>query len=188
MTITQAATPGPTSSHPTPSRERSGGRPGGRPGADFGVGPLELLGLVQRYVESLADVLPRASHDLSARSYELLELTDDLEIWAIHWPKDQGLELHDHGGSSGALWVVDGALEEHSLGRGGGLIHRTLEVGGGSAFGPSHIHDVVNTGAVPATSVHVYSPPMASMTFYRQEGPGLVVERAEYRADPAWAP
>jgi hypothetical protein len=29
---------------------------------------------------------------------------------------------------------------------------------------------------------------MASMTFYRQEGPGLVVERAEYRADPAWAP
>jgi hypothetical protein len=68
------------------------------------------------------------------------------------------------------------------------LIHRTLEVGGGSAFGPSHIHDVVNIGDVPATSVHVYSPPMASMTFYRQEGPALVVERAEYRADPAWAP
>ncbi len=116
------------------------------PGLIHGCGPLELLGLVQRYVESLADVLPRASHDLSARSYELLELTDDLEIWAIHWPRDQGLELHDHGGSSGALWVVDGALQEHSLARGGGLIHRTLEVGGGSAFGPSHIHDVVNIG------------------------------------------
>jgi hypothetical protein len=184
MTITQATTSGPTSSQLTRFKERSGGRPG----PDFGVGPLGLLGLVQHYVESLADVLPRASHDLSARSYELLELTDDLEIWAIHWPRDQGLELHDHGGSSGALWVVDGALEEHSVGRGGGLIHRTLEVGGGSAFGPSHIHDVVNTGDVPATSVHVYSPPMASMTFYRQEGSGLVVERAEYRADPAWAP
>jgi hypothetical protein len=184
MTITQTAAPGSTSSHLTPYR----GRSAGRAGPDVGVAPLELLGLVQRYVESLADVLPRASHDLSARSYELLELTDDLEIWAIHWPRDQGLELHDHGGSLGALWVVDGALEEHSLGRGGGLIHRTLEVGGGSAFGPSHIHDVVNTGAVPATSVHVYSPPMASMTFYRQEGPGLVVERAEYRADPTWAP
>jgi len=184
MTITQAAAPGPTGSLLAPSRERAGGRAG----LDFGAGPLELLGLVQHYVESLADVLPRASHDLSARSYELLELTDDLEIWAIHWPKDQGLELHDHGGSSGALWVVDGALEEHSLGRGGGLIHRTLEVGGGSAFGPSHIHDVVNTCDVPATSVHVYSRPMASMTFYRQEGSGLVVERAEYRADPSWAP
>ena len=183
MTITQAATPGPTSSHLTPW-ERSGGRPG--PTSESA--PWGSSSLVQHYAESLADVLPRASHDLSARSYELLELTDDLEIWAIHWPKDQGLELHDHGGSSGALWVVDGALEEHSVGQGGGLIHRTLGVGGGSAFGPGHIHDVVNTGDVPATSVHVYSPPMASMTFYRQEGAGLVVERAEYRADPAWAP
>src|ERR1039457_1474201 len=184
MTTTQAAAPGPTGSPLTPFKERSGGRAG----PDFGVGPLELLDLVQHYVESLAEVLPRASHDLSARSYELLELTDDLEIWAIHWPRDQGLELHDHGGSLGALWVVDGALEEHSLGRGGGLIHRTLAVGGGAAFGPSHIHDVVNIGDVPATSVHGYSPPMASMTFYRQEGPGLVGERAEHRADPAWAP
>jgi hypothetical protein len=113
MTTTQAAAPGPTGSPLTPFKERSGGRAG----PDFGVGPLELLGLVQHYVESLAEVLPRASHDLSARSYELLELTDDLEIWAIHWPRDQGLELHDHGGSLGALWVVDGALEEHSLGQ-----------------------------------------------------------------------
>ena len=153
-----------------------------------GVGPLALLDAVQAYVTEMEGLLPLADPTLTERRYELLELTDELEIWAIHWPKDQGLELHDHGGSSGALWVVDGALEEHSLGRGGGLIHRTLEVGGGSAFGPSHIHDVVNIGDVPATSVHVYSPPMASMTFYRQEGPGLVVERAEYRADPAWAP
>ena len=98
--------------------------------------------------------------------------------------------MHDHGGSSGALWVVAGALEEHVVAAGGGGLTRphASEVGGGLAFGPSHIHDVVNTGHVPATSVHVYSPPMASMTFYRQEGPGLVVERAEYRADPAWAP
>jgi hypothetical protein len=29
---------------------------------------------------------------------------------------------------------------------------------------------------------------MPSMTFYRQEASGLRVERAEYRADPAWAP
>jgi hypothetical protein len=147
-----------------------------------------LLDLLQSYVAETAELLPRAAPGLAERSYELLELTDELEIWAIHWPKDQGLELHDHGGSSGALWVIDGALEEHSIGQGGGLVHRTMEVGGGSAFGPTYIHDVVNAGDVPATSVHVYSPPMASMTFYRQEGARLAVERAEYRADPAWAP
>src|ERR1700728_305389 len=134
---------------------------------------LELRQLVRDYAEECADALPAASGDLSVRSYELLELTDDLEIWAIHWPQDQGLELHDHGGSSGALWVVAGTLVEHAPIAGGGLSQRTIEVGGGSAFGPTYIHDVVNTSDVPATSVHVYSPPMPSMTFYRQEGAGL---------------
>jgi hypothetical protein len=152
------------------------------------MSPLDLLQLLKEYAEEVAELLPVASQTQAERSYELLELNDDLEIWAIHWPKDQGLQLHDHGGSSGALWVVDGTLEEHSIGERGGLIHRSIEVGGGAAFGPSYIHDVVNASDGPATSVHVYSPPMASMTFFRQEGPGLVVDRAEYRADPAWAP
>jgi hypothetical protein len=125
---------------------------------------------------------------LTERSYELLELSDDLEIWAIHWPKDQGLELHDHGGSSGALWVVAGSLQEHYVSEVGDLARRHHPVGGGAAFGPSYVHDIVNASDIPATSVHAYSPPMASMTFYRHEGSGLMVDRAEYRADPSWAP
>jgi predicted metal-dependent enzyme (double-stranded beta helix superfamily) len=157
-------------------------------------GPLLLLDLLQSYVAETAELLPRAEPGLTERSYELLELTDELEIWAIHWPQGQGLELHDHGGSVGALWVVEGTLEEHyireehsvrpeqTLGR------RSIVSGGGAAFGPHYVHDVVNAEAAPATSVHAYSPPMASMTFYRQEARGLVVDRAEYRADPSWAP
>ena len=179
MTITQE---GPT---------RTGGLSSG-PTAESSAGadssPLALLDLVRGYAEEFEELLPRPSSALMARSYELLELTDELEIWAIHWPKDQGLELHDHGGSSGALWVVAGTLEEHSVAAGARLVHRSIEVGGGTAFGPTYVHDVVNASDAPATSVHVYSPPMASMTFYRQQGAGLVVDRAEYRADPAWAP
>ena len=68
------------------------------------------------------------------------------------------------------------------------IAHRTLVTGIGAAFGPAYIHDVVNAQPAPATSVHAYSPPMPSMTFYRQEAQGLVVDRAEYRADPSWAP
>jgi hypothetical protein len=160
--------------------------------------PLDLLELVRAYVAEMADLLPTAAPAPEAtappadgadgRTYELLELTDELEIWAIHWPKDRGLELHDHGGSSGAMWVVSGALEEHSIADQAGLVHRRIGVGSGTAFGPTYIHDVVNAHDAPATSVHVYSPPMASMTFYRQAGDGLRVERAEYRADPTWAP
>ena len=153
-----------------------------------GISPLDLLDLLQGYVTETAALLPVAAPSLAARSYELLELTDDLEIWAIHWPQGHGLELHDHGGSVGALWVVEGALEEHYLEPARTLARRTIGAGAGAAFGPTYIHDVVNAQAAPATSVHAYSPPMVSMTFYRQEGPGLRVDRAEYRADPAWAP
>jgi Cysteine dioxygenase type I len=152
------------------------------------LSPLALLDLLQTYVGETAEFLPRAQAGLTERSYELLELTDDLEIWAIHWPQGQGLELHDHGGSAGALWVVEGSLQEHFVQPERTLGCRTIVSGGGAAFGPTYIHDVVNADPVPATSVHAYSPPMASMTFYRPEGHGLAVERAEYRADPSWAP
>ena len=151
-------------------------------------GPLVLLDLLQSYVAETAELLPRADPGLAERSYELLELTDELEIWAIHWPQGKGLELHDHGGSVGALWVVEGTLEEHYVRPERTLGRRTIVAGGGAAFGPYYVHDVVNAQAAPATSVHAYSPPMESMTFYRQEPHGLVAERAEYRSDPTWAP
>jgi hypothetical protein len=152
------------------------------------LGPLELLDLLQDYVAETAELLPVAEPGLTARRYELLELTDDLEIWAIHWPQGQGLELHDHGGSVGALWVLAGSLEEHYVRSDGTMARRGLVRGGGAAFGPTYIHDVVNSEVAPATSVHAYSPPMASMTFFRSDGNGLVADRAEYRADPSWAP
>ncbi|HEY3842037.1 MAG TPA: cysteine dioxygenase family protein [Acidimicrobiales bacterium] len=170
---------------------RGGGRSAGAARGGAGrskLSPLALLDLLQDYVAETADRLPAPPPGLSGRSYELLELTDDLEIWAIHWPRDHGLELHDHGGSVGALWVVRGSLDEHYVTGQRSLARRSLVAGGGAAFGPAYVHDVVNAHDAPATSVHAYSPPMASMTFYRQAGRALLVDRAEYRADPAWAP
>ena len=152
------------------------------------LSPLALLDLLQDYVNETGDLIPRSPAPLTGRSYELLELTDTVEIWAIHWPKDEGLELHDHGGSVGALWVLDGTLEEHYLTPEKSLARRSLVSGGGAAFGARYVHDVVNTQDAPATTVHAYSPPMPSMTFYRLEQGQLHVTRAEYRADPTWAP
>jgi Cysteine dioxygenase type I len=152
------------------------------------LSPLALLNVLQDYVRENAAVLPAAAPGLTERSYELLELNDDLEIWAIHWPKDQALQLHDHGGSSGAIWVMEGSLEEHYVTAERSLARRSIVVGGGIAFGRHYVHDVVNVDDAVATSVHAYSPPMASMTFYRHTRSGPVAERAEYRADPSWAP
>jgi hypothetical protein len=37
------------------------------------------------------------------------------------------------------------------------------------AFGPSHVHRVVNSSASVATSIHVYSPPLVTMDFYERD-------------------
>ena len=102
------------------------------------------------------------------RWYALLASTDTFEAWVIGWPVGGALELHDHGDSSGAIHVVRGALEEASTNR---LLRTPLaraRVGEGEsiAFGPDHVHDVVNAGDRPALSIHVYAPRLVSMTFY----------------------
>ena len=129
---------------------------------------------------------------LAARVYELIELTDDVEVWVIHWPSGGHLQLHDHGGSTGAFWVVSGSLEElyissrRSASRAG---RRRHPAGGGAGFGGEYVHDVRSVGLAPTTSVHAYSPPMPGMTYYRlPSAGGLAAERTEYRSDPSWAP
>jgi hypothetical protein len=46
-------------------------------------------------------------------------------------------------------------------------------VGGSISFGGHHVHDIVNGGAVPAISVHVYAPRLTSMTYYQLTEVGL---------------
>jgi mannose-6-phosphate isomerase-like protein (cupin superfamily) len=113
------------------------------------------------------------------RQYQLLIATDVYDAWLVHWPVGTGLELHDHGGSAGAFAVVAGLLEEDVV-RDGATVTSRVGPGASVAFGEGHVHAVVNRGDRGATSVHVYSPPLASMGYYRHEaGSGLVAERVE---------
>jgi Cysteine dioxygenase type I len=143
----------------------------------------ELLDLAASYRD-----VPPTPVGLSERQYQLLELDDDLEIWAIHWPVDGRLELHDHGGANGAFWVHRGTLIESAPGRSGRLTRRRVLENTGVGFHPEYVHDVVNDGPVAATSIHVYSPPMPAMTFYRLGADGLQATRTQWRDDPNWAP
>jgi mannose-6-phosphate isomerase-like protein (cupin superfamily) len=105
------------------------------------------------------------------RTYELLLATDTYDAWLIHWPVGTGLEAHDHGGSTGAFAVVSGVLDE-DVERDGETVTRRVRAGQSIAFGGDHVHAVVNRGATGATSVHVYSPPLSSMSFYRESADG----------------
>jgi len=103
-------------------------------------------------------------HDPGGREPVRLLGTDRYEAWVIGWTPGQSVELHDHGDALGALVVTDGELVEIT-----GRFHprrRVLATGTARVMGPGHVHDVLNVGPAPATSVHVYSPPLRTMTFY----------------------
>jgi mannose-6-phosphate isomerase-like protein (cupin superfamily) len=129
---------------------------------------------------------PRVHRAEGRRWYEPLLEGADFEAWLLGWPVGEGIELHDHGSSSGALIVVEGRLSETYVDAsewvrpGARLHHRRLDEGDLVAFGPDHIHDVVNGGGRQALSIHVYSPRLRSMTFYENRSDrGLAPVRTE---------
>ena len=136
----------------------------------------DLLAATDRYAE---DVLTGRYDRLVAdgrlptaeRWYRRLHGDDELEIWLISWVPDRCTELHDHGGSLGALTVVSGALSETRW-DGSGLRGRELVAGDQAGFPLGWVHDVVWApqplrAASPVTlSVHAYSPPLTAMSYY----------------------
>jgi mannose-6-phosphate isomerase-like protein (cupin superfamily) len=113
------------------------------------------------------------------RRHELVLTTEVYDAWLIHWPPGTGVEAHDHGGSGGAFAVVSGTLDEDTVVNGRPITTR-VEPGGSICFGGGHIHAVVNRGDASVTSVHVYSPPLRTMGYYRAEPDGrLVIDRVD---------
>lgn len=58
--------------------------------------------------------------------------------------------------------------------------HRKLSDGRGRAFGPHHVHEVLNTSQdTHAVSVHAYYPPLPLMRRYSRNGSLLRLEEVE---------
>ena len=119
------------------------------------------------------------AHSAVERLYTRLHLDQNLEVWLICWSRLQDTGFHDHDRSRGAVAVVDGTLAERRLGI-GPVAPATAVFGEGSSFsfGAAHIHDVSQTGPVPATSIHAYSPRLGQMGFYEVGAGGLLSRRA----------
>jgi len=113
-----------------------------------------------------------SEHD---RWYHRLAQDDDHEVWLLTWLPGQRTGFHDHCGSAGAFTVAAGQLRERTvrLGSAAVPVGRDLATGGVRAFGPRHVHEVVNASAAPAVSIHAYSPPLAGMRRYELTAAGL---------------
>jgi predicted metal-dependent enzyme (double-stranded beta helix superfamily) len=140
--------------------------------------PAELAARAQIFADHPEEWLHRVRLSPDGRWYERVHLDEDHEVWLISWLPGQSTGFHDHGAASGAFTVVLGSLEEHGVTAG-----RTLASGESRQFGPGHVHDVRNTSTAPAVSVHVYSPPLATMRRYDLDADGRLVELFTESAD-----
>lgn len=135
---------------------------------------------------------PRLRHDPAQRGFFRLFATPEMEAWILTWCGAQAIELHDHGGSAGAVLVVEGMLVEcaTSLKTAAPLRRRLWPEGSLHRFDASHVHDLQHVGLAPATSVHVYAPRLTTMTFYDHRAAHFLAPlRVEAVAgDPAGAP
>jgi hypothetical protein len=133
----------------------------------------ELVRLVEDVAASRELWAPHLDPHASTRAYASLHRDASVDVWAIFWLPDSDTGWHDHDTSSGAVHVVEGALEEHAL-----LVarpeRRTHHVAGTSfAFGPSHIHRLT-CPAGRAISIHAYSPPLWRLGQYTVDGDGTL--------------
>jgi predicted metal-dependent enzyme (double-stranded beta helix superfamily) len=106
--------------------------------------------------------VPIARHDPQRRWYTRLMISASVEVWLICWYPGQGTAVHDHGGALGALTVADGAVDEtvhHPRDWSVTTARRRYRRGDSATFAARHVHQVVNVGSTPATTVHAYSPP-----------------------------
>jgi predicted metal-dependent enzyme (double-stranded beta helix superfamily) len=118
------------------------------------------------------------------RRYRRLLVTPAYEVWLIAWQPAGALDLHDHGGSRGAVHVARGTLIEAYVDGPSGRRVRTRRLRAGTSVGvPAHrIHEVWNPGPDTTLNVHAYSPPIGTMGFYERDAAGAI-----RRTQPAMA-
>jgi hypothetical protein len=130
---------------------------------------------------------PLVRHEEDGRYFVRLHLDEHVEAWLICWLEAQATGLHDHDGSAGAVAVCEGTLLEDTLcAAERGVSLRTVARSAGEAFSfdGDHIHDVRHDGGLPATSVHVYSPPIRRMGHFAIGADGTVRRRSVSYEEP----
>lgn len=132
----------------------------------------DLLHTTDRFADEVLSgrfdhLLPAGGLPTQGRWFTRLHADDDLDVWLISWVTGHTTELHDHGGSLGALTVLSGSLHELRW-DGTGLRRRQLDAGDQAAFPLGWVHDVTAAADEwPETlSVHAYSPPLTAMSYY----------------------
>ena len=134
--------------------------------AELYFSPLQLIEFTRFFADEVrAGRYPYVDFDPVERWHQRIYRDRRLDVWLISWLPTQGTELHDHGGSAGSFTVLSGTLSEAVVSR-GRLREFERAAGESVGFGARYVHDVRNLSTAPAVSVHAYSAPLTSMTYY----------------------
>jgi predicted metal-dependent enzyme (double-stranded beta helix superfamily) len=105
-------------------------------------------------------------HDPGDRVCELLQLSDDVELWLVCWADGHDTGFHDHDHSAALIAVVSGAIREERLMLLDEPISATHEQGTWVAVPSGDIHRVTHAAGRPAVTLHAYSPPLERVGAY----------------------
>jgi predicted metal-dependent enzyme (double-stranded beta helix superfamily) len=146
---------------------------------DDHLNPIQLVDFTRFVADEVrAGKYPFVEFDARSRWHQRIYRDPRVDVWLISWMPTQGTQLHDHGGSSGSFTVISGQLTEAvyvpSGPRAGSLRERVHPAGRSVGFDSRYVHDVRNTSGRPAVSVHAYSRPLTSMTYWDVEDGELV--------------
>ncbi|MFC7494400.1 MULTISPECIES: rhodanese-like domain-containing protein [unclassified Nocardioides] len=164
-----------------------GPRPATRGGRQ--LSSAEVRETVERYAHDVRAGRYVAEFDSDRRWHVRIHQDADVDVWLISWTTEQGTQLHDHGGSSGAFSVVDGVLDEYVWSGSthdapGMLVRRVRHEQETVVFDAHYVHDVCNRREQPAVSVHAYSPPIRLMRYYDSSDGSLLRWAASWTDDP----
>lgn len=96
--------------------------------------------------------------------FELLWRNEHSEAWLNCWWQARDTGFHDHGGSSVGVFVLEGSARNEALVVGGPRHLREYETGDSFSFPGTGIHRMDHDAG--AVTIHVYSPPIASLGHY----------------------
>lgn len=121
----------------------------------------ECADLARRAAAAIdVDALERSGPGQAVR----LWLTEHSEAWLNTWWEERDSGYHDHGGSSGGVYVIEGSATTEGLRIGGVRSPLSVTAGDTFSFAGDEIHRVDHhRGAI---TIHVYSPPLRSIGHY----------------------
>jgi hypothetical protein len=138
------------------------------------LNPIQLVEFTRFVADEVrTGKYPYIEFDRATRWHQRIYRDWRVDVWLISWLPAQGTQLHDHGGSAGSFTVISGELTEAAYVRSGpaagSLRERVHQAGRSIGFDGRYVHDVRNMSQTPAISVHAYSSPLTSMTYWDLE-------------------